>query len=76
MGWSSGSGLLSNIIETIKKNVDDTETREVLYRDIAEAFMDYDCDNLDECMGIDNVFDDYLKENGWEHLFEDEDDEL
>ena len=75
MGWSSGSSLLCDIIETIKTHVDDKEIRAAIYAELVSAFEDRDCDTLDECMTIDSVFDEYLKENGFDHLFEDEDDE-
>lgn len=70
MGWSSGSTLLSDIIETLKAHVDD-EVRRIIYPDIVEAFEECDCDTIDECEGIDPVFDEYLKE----HVFDEEDDE-
>lgn len=74
MGWASGSMLLTSIIETLKTHVD-AETRAILYPEIVNAFEDADCDTLDECMTIDPVFDEYLKESGWDHLFEDEEEE-
>jgi hypothetical protein len=72
MGWASGSRLLSSVVESIKTHVSDKETRSAIYVEIVDAFEDFDCDTLDECMGIDSVFDEYLKENGWDHLFGDD----
>lgn len=76
MGWSGGSRLFKRVIETMQENVDDDETREAIYIDLIEAFEDADWDTLDECIGIDPVYDQILKDNGWEHLFDEEDNEL
>ena len=57
MGWSSGSELASKLIAVIKKTVEDKETRSVLYYHIISKFENHDCDVMDECLGIDKVYD-------------------
>lgn len=61
MGWSSGSRLMSVVIETIKENCDREGQREQIYKDLIIAFEDMDCDTLYECMGTDISFDIAMK---------------
>jgi len=49
MGWSSGSRLMSYIIESLDEHVDDMDTKRRIYLDLIEAFEDMDCDTLMEC---------------------------
>jgi hypothetical protein len=74
MGWSSGSRLFSDLIDSLKKHITDEDTRQSVYEDFIEAFEDADCDTLQECEGEDYAFDAALKElhPDW---FEDEEDE-
>lgn len=62
MGWSSGSLLMSEIIEAIQNNVDDDEVRTQIYAEIIEAFEDKDADTLDECLDEDPAFDEAYRE--------------
>lgn len=62
MGWSSGSGLAHDLIVTIKKNVKDKDTRRKIYVVLIDSFENYDCDTLNECVGIDPVFDEFFPE--------------
>ena len=73
MGWSSGSGLFAEIAEVIADTVADEDDRRIIYEAMIEAFMDRDCDTLEECVGIDHVLDEVLVESSSEE--EDEDDE-
>lgn len=57
MGWASGSELASELIEVIKKVVKDKEARGVLYYHIIDKFEKHDCDVMDECLGIDKIYD-------------------
>ena len=59
MGWSSGSLLFNEVINTIKNNVvDDYKCRKIIYRSLITAFEEIgDCDTLDECRGKDEAFD-------------------
>lgn len=58
MGWSSGTGLFASLIESAVKNVPDDDDRKQLYLDMLEAFESHDWDNLDEVVGLDEVYDD------------------
>ena len=62
MSWASGSGLFSEIIEVLMEKVDDDSQREELYTSLIELFENHDCDTLDECQGVDSVFDSVWKE--------------
>lgn len=57
MGWASGSRLMSDLIESVKNNVDNFESRVDLYLEMIKNFEDADCDTLDECLGEDEAFD-------------------
>lgn len=61
MGWASGSRLFSEIIEATVDAGIDKVTRKELYEKYMEAFEDFDCDTLDECVGIDEAFDEIWK---------------
>lgn len=62
MGWSTGSRILSEIIESIMENVADEAERSDIYSDLIGIFEDYDCDTIDECLEIDEVFDEVYNE--------------
>ena len=57
MGWSSGSGLVGQLIPLIRDNVSSLESRQDIYEKMIVLFESYDCDTLYECQGIDEVFD-------------------
>ena len=76
MGWGSGSSLFADIAEVIADTVADEDDRRTIYEAMIEAFMDRDCDTLDECLGIDHVLDEVLEEiNSEEEDDSDDDDE-
>ena len=56
MGWAGGSRLMSDLIESVKNNVDNFESRVDLYPEMIKNFEDADCDTLDECLGEDEAF--------------------
>ena len=62
MGWASGSSLFADIAEVIADNVTDEDERRTVYDAMIAAFMDRDCDTLDECFDIDSVLDAALSE--------------
>jgi hypothetical protein len=74
MSWGRGSELFSDVAEIIAENVVDDNVRKLIYMGLIEAFQNYDCDILDECMDIDPVLDKLL-EALVESNEEDEDDE-
>lgn len=62
MGWASGSSLFADIAEVIADNVTDEDERRTVYDAMIAAFMERDCDTLDECFDIDPVLDAALNE--------------
>lgn len=76
MGWSSGSLIFRDLINTLVDAEIEDEVRSQIYESMIQTFEDYDCDNLDECLGKDKVFDDVFKELNPEYFeyFEDDED--
>jgi len=72
MGWSSGSSLFSRVSEIIGAVVHDTDDKREIYEELIAVFEDFDCDTLEECLGVDSVLDEVLKEI---YDIEDEEDE-
>lgn len=62
MGWASGSELMAVILKIAQKNGFGSKKRKNSYQQLIEAFEDHDCDTLDECRGIDPLFDEVLDE--------------
>ena len=75
MSWSRGSELFSNIIDIIKTNGVDFETRKSIYEQMIESFMNLDCNTLNECIGEDRAFDAVWKMLNEEDSEDDYDDE-
>lgn len=67
MGWASGSRVFRQIMDGIIPEVADKEARKRVYRPIIEAFEDSDWDTQEECMGLDEAYDELLREMypGW-----------
>lgn len=57
MGWSGGSRLMTEIIEAFSNVKSSTEDAEQFYIKLIKSFEEDDCDNLDECLGEDVLFD-------------------
>ncbi len=68
MGWSSGSRLAGELIEAAKDTISNPDDRQEFYELMIDRFKDFDCDTLDECVGIDPAFDDV-----WEKLYPNDD---
>lgn len=64
MGWSTGASIFTEIAQIITDHVNDEDDREAMYMELIELFQDYDCDNLDECAGVDFILDEVLVEAG------------
>lgn len=64
MGWTRGADLFAEIVEIIFDKVPDEDDRKAMYAELIELFTDYDCDNLNECEGIDFVLDEALADAG------------
>ena len=67
MGWASGSRLLSDIVLSTKKAIP-KKYRKEYYKLVINHFKSYDCDTVNECVGLDSEFDEaynelYPKEN-------------
>lgn len=61
MGWASGSRLATRLIEVARETISNEEERVNFYDEMVDAFEDADCDTLDECQGVDPVFDAHWK---------------
>ena len=57
MGWSSGSGLMADIIEAVEEYAHPDSDKVTMFAAMIEAFEGYDCDNLCECLGHSPNFD-------------------
>ena len=81
MSWKLGSTIMDNIIEALKDRIDDELVREEVYAALIEVFMDNDCENLDECYGMDSAFDSALDDASFdldeddEEIFEEDEDD-
>ena len=64
MGWSSGSALGAAMVMTAKKVFKDKEARYQFYLIMINEFEDMDCDTMDECKGIDKMYD-----KAYDHLY-------
>jgi hypothetical protein len=72
MGWSGGTQIAGDMIRSIEDQVPLQHTRVAVYKDLIAALENADCDNLDECIGISDAFDEALEEYSPE-WFDDED---
>lgn len=64
MGWASGSRLASELIDVAKVTITNEDERASFYEKMIYVFEDADCDTLDECLGVDDVFDEV-----WDELY-------
>lgn len=62
MGWARGSRIMTEIIEAAKDTISDDAERLDLYKIMIDIFEDHDCDTLDECLEIDDIFDEAYEE--------------
>jgi hypothetical protein len=74
MGWGSGSQVMGELIDSLKRHVPDDEAREAVYVDMINALQDMDCDTLQECEGEDEAFDNALREANPDWYEDEEDD--
>lgn len=63
MGWSTGSRLMSEIIEMIEEHFPPIVGKDELFYNLIKIFTEYDCDTLDECLGQSPSFDDALSKH-------------
>jgi hypothetical protein len=57
MGWTSGSSLACDLIVAAKSIISNEDERKDFYEQLILSFEEADCDTLDECVGIDEAFD-------------------
>lgn len=70
MGWSSGSGLMSDIIEALEDEEISYEIKVTIYKMLIDKFEEFDCDTLYECKDESAAF-----KEAYNELHPDEDDE-
>src|SRR3990167_10542718 len=62
MGWASATPIVEGIIAIISKEVANVKSRKRIYKVIISEFENNDWDTQDECLGIDKMFDEAMKE--------------
>jgi len=66
MGWASGSLIMSDIMEIVTEYcsfLGGVGSEKQFYRELIRIFKEEDCDTLDECLGVNPVFDKVLLED-------------
>jgi hypothetical protein len=66
MGWNSGGDLMEELIKVVFRVVPSETARMNIYMAMVKAFEDHDCDVLEECMDLDEVYDQTLLELGYD----------
>lgn len=74
MSWKSGSGIASELVDTVEDLVANFNTRKEIYKRLIEVFEDHDCDTLYELVDDSAAFKDayyeihpgYLDEDDYE----------
>ncbi len=61
MGWSSGTELVEDVANAIKKHVTDPKVKRKLYDALVIAAINQDWDNEDEVAGLDPILDKSIK---------------
>lgn len=62
MSWTTGSAIASELINTAMVTFPAPKARTEYYKSLIEIFTDFDCDTLDECLGVDEAFDEAYEE--------------
>ena len=57
MSWARGSMILTDIVSVISENVTSDDAKYQIYDQLIDIFESADCDTIDECLEIDDVFD-------------------
>ena len=63
MGWASATPLFEIIIKEAMVAIPDDKARSKFYGPVLDAFCDADWDCVDECLGIDQAFDDIVDDD-------------
>ena len=62
MGWAGGSDLFDYVIMQGKKFIPEKINRKKFLKAMIEAFESHDWDTLDECLGLDDAYDEVYNE--------------
>lgn len=63
MGFASATNIMTVLIKSlIERGVSSMDTRKTIYQDVGEELFDMDWDTADECVGIDEAYDEAYKE--------------
>jgi hypothetical protein len=62
MGWSSGSIVMAAVIDAVQLNVRKKDVRKEIYRDVMNTLEEQDWDTLDECLDLDEAYDELYAE--------------
>jgi hypothetical protein len=74
MGWSSGTSVFCDVLESLQEHVPSKEQRRKVIVELIATFENADWDNLDEAFGIDPVYDEiFVEMYGYNPLADEED---
>ncbi|KKM96394.1 hypothetical protein LCGC14_1178640 [marine sediment metagenome] len=73
MGWARGSELVGRVARVLVGVVETPECRREIYEELVQVALDFDCDTLDECRGIDTELDAAIDEHWGPYDNEEED---
>jgi hypothetical protein len=65
MGWASGSRVACKVIKAVKKVKMTKKAKKAIYKALGSALQEHDWDTQNEVLGIDPVYDEVSKEEGW-----------
>lgn len=74
MGWNAGSLIMDDLINALIAADISDDQRKIIYEKIYESFRDMDWDTVDECLGVDFVFDNVVRSIEPEWFDEDQED--
>ncbi len=63
MGWARGGELVKRVARVVVGVVETAECRREIYEELVQVVLDFDCDTLDECRGIDTELDAAIDEH-------------
>ena len=63
MRFTQGVEMFSQIIEVLKSEVEDIDSREAIYEEFIKIWKEHGCDNLESCLNEDPVFDKFFEDD-------------
>lgn len=57
MRWTFGADVMSDIIQVLLEEISEENKRYNIYEQLINIFDNYDCNELQECIGFDSSFD-------------------